>query len=163
MGRRLIRVTGFEEAIAAKIASSFRFSDPTLSNVALVAGRHVFVDELPECEDIFTTDPVFDADREPTLGIYTKPGPGIPPSVSSGSRLEFNVDILLRFGRTMGQTKDFLGDLFGWVLNKLPGAQVGKFVIRATVPISRPVPFARYGDDHTVASCTIRFLAVPLP
>jgi hypothetical protein len=163
MGHRLIRVSGFEEALAAKLAASFRFSAASLDSVALVAGRHIFVDELPECEDIFTTDPIFNPDREPTIGIYTRPAPGIEVGVSSGSRLELPVDILLRFGRSMGVTKDLLGDLFGWILGNLPGANIGKFIIRATVPVSRPVPFARYGDDHTAATCSIRFLAVPLP
>jgi len=162
MGSRIFRVTGFEEALADKLASSFRFSSPELSSLVLAGGRNIFVDELPEVEDISDSTAAFDPNAEPTIGIYTKPGPGQPPAASSGSRMEFNVDILLRFGRSMAKTKGYLGEVINWCLANLPGAAAGVFLIRAVVPVQRPVPFERFGDDHAVASSTLRFLVVPL-
>ena len=162
MGQRIVRSSGFEEGLAALIAASFRFSDDTLKLKPLEEGRHLFVDELPEVEDVETTSPEFQPDVEPTIGLYSRSGQGPLPTSSSGSRHEFQVDILLRFGRSMSSTKRLLGQLFDWLLKKAQGKAAGDFRIRAVLSVQRPVPFQRFGDDHAVASSSIRFLVVPI-
>ena len=80
-----VLLVGFEGALAQAIADRFRFSGPTLRNIALVPGRHLFVQDLPTSQVIAQNFAGFDVTVEPAIVLYT--AGGTPPS--SGGRHEF--------------------------------------------------------------------------
>lgn len=162
MGQRRIRLDGFEEALAGAIAAGFRFPDATLQNLALEAGRHLFVNDMPEVEAIAKTATDFDEKTEPQIGIYTTQQGGILPSVSSGARHEWNLRIIVRAGKVFERVKELLEHLVKFLI-ELKGKRATPFLVKHVQLTSRPQPFERKGDDRALASSTLKFLAVPLP
>lgn len=167
MGRN-VQLQGFEDAVAQAIADNFRFVGPFLEDVELVTGRHLFVQDMPEVEDIAETEAQavqpYDPDREPTISIYTTGGELIP-TISRGGRHEWALRFVLRLGVVPEDTKSRLEELTEFVESWFPGkiignATLGKHQVKAALITSRPSVFSRVNDEHAFATCTFRFLAV---
>lgn len=169
MGMKRLVLTGFEDALAGVIAAAteppaqFRFADPSLKDLVLEAGRHLFVNDLPEVTQLLQTYADFDVEAEPSVALYSQAPPGPDPSPSSGSRLEWLLRIVLRFGTVPEMAKQLLEELSRFVVESLKGARVGGFILKGATFNQRPTVFAREGDDHAFASTLVRFRAVARP
>jgi len=160
--RRVVLV-GFEEALAKYIAENFRFSGDTLQNVPLVEGRNIFVQDMPEVEELAQTFTDFSIATEPTLALYTDPGEGALPGVSGTPRHEWNLRFVLRLGTVPEETKMRLEELVAWMERNTQGRIMGRFQVKKFLYVSRPTVFERAGDDHAFVSSVLRFIVVPLP
>jgi hypothetical protein len=166
MGERRLRLTGFETELLGFIAAGFRFSDPSLRDLGLVLDRNLFAQFLPDAKDIAETAQEtdngfpFDPLKEPAVCLYRQPGAGIPPTSSSGSRLAFNILIVLRTPASLQEAADMLGELVVWLELHAPGASTLNYIVRGYQTLGMPVPFQRYADNKSAASSAVRFLAV---
>ena len=166
MGVRRLKLTGFETEILGLLAAGFRFSDPSLRDLGLVLDRNLFAQFLPDAKDIAETAQetdngfAFDPLKEPALCIYRQPGPGIPPTMSSGSRLSFNLLLVLRTPGSLQEAADMLGEVVVWLELNAPGAVTTSYIVRGYQTLGMPVPFQRYADNKSAASSAVRFLAV---
>ncbi len=165
MGIRRIRLQGFEPEILRMIAENFRFSDPSLKDYALVVDRNLFANMMPDPKDIAITasdsDNGFPYDpKEPAIAIYTQPGSGIAKTMSSGSRLAFNLLIVLRIAETLQDAVDKLRELIVWLEMNAAGMATEHYMIRDFTTLGNPVPYQRLNDGKSAASATLRFQAV---
>ncbi len=164
-----VKLGGFEDGIAAAVAAGFTFSIITFKGQPLSVGRHLFVQDMPEVEELGedfngkteARKPIFDATREPTIGIYTEAGVGVIPSSSHGGRHEIALRFVLRIGTVPETSKEHLEQLIEWVEESLPSRITG-YMIRARIIVSRPRVFAREGDQHAYCDAIVRFMMVPL-
>lgn len=167
---RRILLEGFEAALVDAIAAAtaaappeFRFSDPSFSNLVLQGGRHLFVNDLPEVEDLLQTSADFDEHSEPSIAVFTQTGTGPKPSASSGAVMETVLRIVLRFGTVPEIAKQFLEQLAKFIHEDLKGARMGGFILKNAEFMQRPSVFQRQADDHAFVSTTMRFWAVARP
>lgn len=169
MGIRRLRLSGFESELIAAIAAGFRFSDPSVANVALVPDRNIFANWLPDPADIALTASdadngvAFDPNREPAIAVYRQPGSGISPSSSSGGRLAFNTLLVIRAPRALQVAVDLLGELVVWLELNAVGLLMPHFQIKGYQTLGMPVPAELLQDEKTKASSTVRFLAIARP
>ncbi len=168
MSQRTIRLFGFEEGLAQMIVDKFRFSIEGFDDVVLEAGRHVFVQMMRTAEEIAASvasdqnAKPYDPQREPTIGIGVNTGPGVPPTSSSSSKQEWNIQIVLRQAGVPELAKELLEDLADFLLMKRGRVSTG-FQIKGTDMVSRPTILDVLKDDSVIASTVIKFKAVPLP
>lgn len=167
---RRISFEGFEVGFLTYIGANFRFSTEPLKNYAMEAGRHLFVQDMPEIEEIRQTVAgglPYEPKREPTISVYTNPGPGLVPSSSSGSRHEWTLRVVLRLGTVPEEAKARLEELIAYVEKKLKGKKINdarghRFIIKGVLVVIRPTVFAREGDNHAFCQSVVRFFAVPV-
>mgnify|MGYP001565997936 CR=1 FL=1 len=157
-----INLQGFEDALREKISASFKFSGIFLETLTLVSGRHLFVNDVPDDDELKQQYPDFDGDKEPIVGIYTTPTEGIRASTGSGSKHDWTLRLDLRLGAVAEVAKEKLEELFEWLLVEVPGVRMGSFIVRGVLSSTRPISFRREGDDGRHASATVRFLGVSL-
>lgn len=158
MSEPLIRVEGFEEALAAAIASLFKFTDAALSGITLVAGRHLFANRLPEAADVvaMTSLPAtFNPKVEPVIGIFGGDG-----SVN-GSKNVFVIEFQLRIPRESNHAGKLLGQLVDWLQAGMRGQEITGFTVKSARIQSLPSGFVRISDNTHIAKSRVRFLAVP--
>ena len=166
MGVRRLRQSGFETEVLEMIGAGFRFSDPGLRDYRLVLDRNLFANDMPAVEDIVVTASdadnglSFDPKKEPAIALYTQPGRGIQPTMSSGSRLAFNLLVVLRIPATLQEAVDSLRELVVWLENNAAGKAMEHYLIRNYETLGAPVPYQRLADGKSAASATLRFLAV---
>ncbi len=158
-----IALTGFDEALAGWLAEGFAFT--AVPGARLVDGRSLFVEDLPEEDDIARTAPSgYNPDKEPALCLYTEPGPGFEGAMLRGDvKHEETVRLVLRHGVTPLVVKRLLEEVVDYVLRNAGGAVMGRFVVKRTLLIFRPVVTAREGDDHVYAAATLRFKLIAHP
>jgi len=159
----------FEDDLAAEIEGStaadpprFRFTNPSLKDLIMKEGVHIFLNELPDPKDIDVDDPLLDdyvQGRDPSIGIFTEPGSGLIPSASVGGRGEWILRILLRAGTSHEDAKQLLEELTVFLERDLRGS-FGGFHVGNVVIESRPRIALRQEDDYSYAVATLRFLAV---
>lgn len=156
-------VRGFEDELLSEIASGFRFTSPGLTDTALVVGRNLYLQDMPEVEDIQETATGFREDREPVISVYTDATPGVRPSLRGqpSDKLDYTLRVFLRYGTVPEKAKELLEQLSRWLLT-LRG-KAGKYRVKGVFPLLRPTVFARTGDDHAYVSATFRFLVVSVP
>lgn len=162
MNDKRILLEGFEQSLVQGIADRFRFAGDGIYTGALVPGRHLFVQDLREREDIGDTAAGFDGATEPSIVLYTDGGPGIAPSASSGSRHEWNLRVVLRFGVVLERAKALLEQLVTF-LQGLRGVRLGRHIVKGIFITTRPGVFKRAGDDQAYCSSTLRILGVAIP
>ncbi len=166
MGFRRIKLAGFEPELLRAIATGFQFHAPPLGDLPLVLDRHLFANFMPSAEDIAETasesdnGKKFNPEVEPALAVYTQPGSGIDPTSSSGSRLAFNLLVVLRIPATLQEAVDRLRDLIVWLEMEGNRILTENYKIVGYQTIGLPVPYQRYSDNKAAASATVRFLAV---
>jgi hypothetical protein len=167
MADRQVLLIGFEGAVAEAIAARFRFSGPTLRNIPLVPGRHLFVQDLPSTKDIEATsaglNPPFDQAVEPAIVLYTATGPKAISSVSSGGRHEFPIEIVMRLPDANEDTKKLLEELVTFIEGDFAGLEAGGFLIKRALITAAPAVIGRQENDQVLVSSTMRFFAVPMP
>jgi hypothetical protein len=162
-----IELTGFEKALVEWLGQTFRFSNPSLKDIPLAAGRHFFVNYLPTADAIARTaaadsfPPI--GPKEPAIALYTSAGPGFRQSSSRGGKHDNAVQFVLRVSVSFEHAKELLEELFEHLVAHARGKRMGSFIVKATVPVQRPTAFQRQGDDRYFASSSIRFLYVSLP
>lgn len=161
--RTRILTEGFEEALSWWIHDNFKFGTPELKNTQVKRGRNLFVQDMPEVEDIQKTETDYDINREPTVSIYTDPIVGVVPSSGAGGRMEWNLRIILRFGVVPELAKGLLEQLYEEVLRKARTISVGRFIVKGANSSLRPTVFQRVGDQHAFVTCTIKFFVVVRP
>lgn len=152
-----VKLNGFESALADWIASNVQLNDQPIS-----VGRNLFVSDMPEVEDIQQTEPDFDSLKEPTIAVYTDPGLGVQPGPGRGSRMEWNVRLVLRFGVVPESAKVLLEELITDIIKRTPGVKSGAFMVKGVNIITRPTVFARQGDGHAYTTCALKFFVVTL-
>lgn len=162
MNDKRILLEGFEQALVQGIADRFRFQGDGIYTGALVPGRHLFVQDLTEREDIGDTAAGFDPETEPAIVVYTDGGAGITPSSSSGSRHEWNLRVVLRLGVVLERAKALLEQLVRFLEN-LRGVRLGRHVLKGVFITTRPGVFKRAGDDQAYCSSTLKILGVAIP
>jgi len=168
VSQRTIRLFGFEEGLAEMIIEKFRFSITGFDDLVLVGGRHVFVQMMRTAEEIAVSVAAevgakpYDPQREPTIGIGVNTGPGVPPTSSSSSKQEWNIQIVLRQVGVPELAKALLEDLGDFLLLKRGRLSTG-FQIKGTEMLSRPTILDVLKDNSVLASTVIKFRAVPLP
>lgn len=172
-----LKLGGFEDAIAAAIASGFVFDlpwvppepQPHFNGRPLVAGRNVFAQDMPETEELEVAYPgdendptviAYDDQGEPTISLYTEAGIGVQPTASQGGRHETGIRFVLRLGTIPETAKEYLEDLIEWIEGDMKSRVTG-YLIRSRVIEGRPRVFAREGDDHAYVDAVVRFLMVP--
>lgn len=172
-----LKLGGFEDAIAASIASTFVFDlpwvppepQPHWNKRPLIAGRNVFVQDMPETEELQEAYPADETDEtvigyddkgEPTISLYTEAGIGVRTTSSHGGMQEGGVRFVLRLGTIPETAKEYLEKLIEWIEGEMKSRVTG-YVIRSRVIESRPRVFAREGDDHAYVDAVVRFLMVP--
>lgn len=168
MAVRRLRLSGFEKELLGIVASNFRFAGDDLKDYALTLGRHLFASDIPAAEDIAITASdadnglAYDQHKEPAIAIYRQPGSGMPVTMSSGSRLEFNELLVLRAPKALDDAVDLLSELVVWLEMNAVGKLSTHFKIVGYRTLGMPVPFQRLNDDQSAASALVRFLAVAL-
>jgi hypothetical protein len=163
---RRITFAGFDEALVTEIGNVFRFSTALFpANRILVPGVHLFLEDLPEVDDIRATadsqNQVYD-EQDPVLAFFAEGVPGVAPSISSGARLEWLVRVVIRYGTVSYRARTLLEDLYAYLIRSFPGRKVGSFMIKNVIPSSMPVGVYYEGDKHAMASATLRFMGVAL-
>lgn len=181
MSTATTKLDGFEISLAKKIAadmqvqpSVFRWADADRSNVRLVFGRTIFVQDMLEEDQIesiaerFEAEPGeeaiptdYDPHKEPTVAIYTESNQGLRPSASRGGVHEWVLRFILRAQGAPETSKALLEELTAYVI-KIRGV-VGRHVIKGRELTQRPKAFARAADDHAYSDAVIRFVVVALP
>lgn len=159
MSEPLIRVEGFEEALAKAIAASFRFTDAGLAGTELVAGRHLFANRIPEAADVvklLSPGDSFDPKVEPVIGLFGGDG-----STVSGSKHSFVVEFQLRIPREANHAGKLLGQLVDWLPRGMRGEVIDGFVVKSARIQTLPSGFVRISDNTHFAKSRVRFLAVP--
>jgi hypothetical protein len=156
-----VRLHGFEEALATLLTQVFRYSG--LEDYPLVEGRNVWVQHIPEDEEILVTSPNFDPKKEPVLSIMTNPDQGLVPASGAGSRHQWDLRFLLRYGTVHEEAKAKLESLMNYLALSARGKRAGKFLIKGLFITTRPVPFSRGDDDHSTVQAVVRFMGVPVP
>jgi hypothetical protein len=168
MGVRRLRLAGFETELLGIIAAGFRFSDPSLRDLALVVDRNLFASDLPDADDIAVTASAddngmpFDPLKEPAIAIYREPGRGIESTSSSASRMGFNLRVVLRVPKSLQSAVQMLDELVVWFELNVVGKTTEHFKVSAYETLGMPVPYRRLADDKSAASATVRFQAVAL-
>ena len=163
MGSPAVLLVGFEGAVAQAIASRFRFSGPTLSNLALVPGRHLFVQDMPSSQLIAQNYAGYDVTVEPVIVLYTAPGPKAIPSSSTGGRHEFLIELVIRLPKSNEDTKKLLEELVTFIERDFSNLVAGDFQIKRAEIRSAPGPIGRLENDQVLVSSTLKFFAVPMP
>lgn len=166
MGERRVILDGFEGSLVSEIAASFHFDGAEFDGYVLAPGRHLFVSDMPSAEGIAKTagsTPPYDPVKEPTISFYNEGGASVGPSASWGSRHEWNLRVVIRFGTVFEKAKALLEALVAWLEREMKGRRVGRHQVKGVVIVNRPSPFQRTGDAQAYCSATLRFLAVPLP
>ncbi len=165
IGRR-VELRGLEESLRDKIASVFRFEGQHLKNVALVAGVHLFVQELPSSEAAAQSAKAksipFDPATDPMIGIFTSPSQGVEITTGSGSKQDWTLRFIVRINDTPERAKELCEELINFVLGTALKGKVGNFIAKAILPATRPVSFRREGDDGRLAQAIVRVLGVSL-
>lgn len=161
MGQRIVRLQGFEEGLVEVIAAGFTFDAEGVSSAALVPGRNLFVDDMPEREQIAKSWSDFDGAAEPVVSIYNPGGASVAPSLGSGSRHEWSLRIVVRFGTVFELAKQCLEQLIEWIERSLRGRAVAAHYVKGVFIVNRPSPFQRTGDAQAYCTATVRILAVP--
>lgn len=166
-----LELQGFEDALVERIAAAsqtdppeFRFGAVSIRWIPLVPGRHLFVQDMPEVEDIAETieedTPYpYRPNVEPTIGIFTQTGIGVEPSASYGGRLEWTLRIALRMGTVNEDCKSALEELVEFVSRKAKG-RLGAFLVKGIQITQRPQVFRITETDQVFAEAQLRFLAV---
>lgn len=157
----MVRTACFDEELAAAIADRFRFDRTLLGfDLALRPGQHVFVDKMPEVDEIArSADSAYD-DRHPTLSFYVESGPGVETTVSYGGKQQHIVRVLLRWGTNGAKARRLLCGFYDWAVRSLQGFATENFVVRGVITVQEPVGVYYEGDDHAFASCAFRLLVV---
>lgn len=155
-------VRGFEDELLSLIASGFRFTTEPMKHVPLQVGRHLFLQDMPEVEDLLETAPDFRESEEAVVAVYTDTSPGVTQSLRGqrSDKLDYSLRVFLRFGTVPEKAKELLEQLSRFLLT-LRGRS-GKYLLKGVFPLNRPTVFARTGDDHAYVSATFRFLVVTL-
>lgn len=161
MGERTVILQGFEEGLAGEIAARFTFTATPPTNAPLGLGRNLFVDFMPERDDIKKTSPEFNPEKEAVVAIYNAGGASVGATVSSGSRHEWNLRIAIRFGTVFEAAKELLEQLVAWLERSLRGRPIGRHYVKGVFITARPSPFQRTGDAQAYCTATVRILAVP--
>jgi hypothetical protein len=170
MSYRRLALDTFEDGVADYLAANFRFPDALVgSGLILEVSRHIFVEDMPTVDELREdaeriaeeegTGTAYD-ENQPTIGIYNESDPNIRATISSDSKLEFLTRFVIRFGTTPASANDLLRILYLYIVENFAGKVVGKYRIKRALPSSGPVAVEYAGDDHTFASCMIRFQAV---
>lgn len=150
-----VTLSGFELALVDWISSNVLCSCGSPA-----PGRNLFVSDMPESEDLAHDFPDFDNNKEVTLAVYTDPGLGVQPGPGRGSRMEWNVRLVLRFGIVPENAKRELEEVISQILKKSPGQKMGGFIAKGVNINSRPTVFARQGDGHAYTTCALKFFVV---
>jgi hypothetical protein len=161
MNDQVIILSGIPLAIGAVIAERFRFSLAGVTEEALVPGRNLFANDMPERDGIKKTSPAFDPTKEPVITFYSVGGVPLRPSLSRGSKHDFNVRAVLRYGTVFDAALEPLEQLLAWMVDDFRGRRIGKHRVRGVVISSAPSPFQRANDQQAYCSATLKFLAVP--
>lgn len=166
MSDRVIRLYGFEEGLAARIAASFHFADPGYDDVIIQGGRNLFCSTMPTVEEIAQmmqaqSAKPFDPTREPIISIGANIGIGVQPTVSSSRRQEWNTHVMLRIARAPEIAKGLLEDLFDYLI-LVRGRLSTKFQVKNAVALSRPTIVDVLANDLAMVSAVVKFFAVPL-
>ena len=163
---RRIELRGLEDALRDKIASTFRFEGDHLKNVALVAGVHLYVQEIPSAEAADQSATAKSIPFEPAtdtmIGIFTAPSQGLEITTGSGSKQDWTLRFIVRINDTPARAKDLCEELMNFVLGTALKGKVGNFIAKAIFPGTRPVSFRREGDDGRLAQSIVRVLGVSL-
>jgi len=171
--QRRIVLDGFEEALVDAIAG-FAFEDEYLKNHPLRNDVHLYVNDMPEVEEvasaaaaILVPDPPsepkpleYDPDKEPTVSVYTEAN---EPIRARGSRHEWQIRFALRLGTVFEDAKQRLEQLLVKRVLALRGRRAGAFFVNGLTILQRPTVFQRAGDLHAFATCVVRFFVVPRP
>ena len=163
MADRTVLLVGFEGAVAQAIADRFKFSGPTLRNIALVPGRHIFVQDMPSSQQIAQSYSGFDVTVEPAIVLYTATGPKTISTSSSGGRHEFPIEIVMRLPAANEATKALLEELVTFLVKQFAGIVAGAFLLKATELLSAPAVIGRQENEQVLVSSRLRFFAVPMP
>lgn len=160
-----VSLDGFEDALAAWLASAFRFEGPYLSNVKLKVGRHVFV-QVMDAVDTLVADAKalgedYDPEKEPTISIFTIPSPGVAPAMSKGGRHEWQLRIAMRLGVVMEECKARMEELVEFLKGNIRGAHVDRYAVKGFILTSRPTPFQLDDSDQAYCEVQARLMAVP--
>lgn len=155
MTHERVKLDGFESALAGWISSNILLNGQPLS-----VGRNLFVSDMPEVEDIQLTESAFDQLKEPTIAVYTDPGLGVQPGPGRGSRMEWNVRLVLRFGVVPESAKVLLEELIAAIIKRASGAKMDPFISKGVNILTRPTVFARQGDGHAYTTCALKFFVV---
>jgi hypothetical protein len=157
------KLKGLEDGLATYIAANFAYSSPNNQTLVFGAGGNVFVQDLPEIEEVKLGKPGFNIDLEPSTAIFTEGGVGLLPSSSRGRKYEVNVRFVVRLGVVMERAKDLVGELTAFLLEESRGARLGSsppYIVKGAILIQAPDVFQRVGDGHAFASSVVRFLLV---
>ena len=158
-----INLTGFEEALQAFIVENFTFlSDDFLKDKPLVPGRNIFVNDVPDDDEVKQTSPDFDPNREPIIGLFITATPGVRASSGTGSKLDWGVRTELGYGTVTQGALNLLSELHEFLFTKATGARMGDFIVRGIESIAKPLPFRREGDDRRLASSNLRMSGISL-
>jgi len=150
-----VKLDGFEIALADWISSNLicHCGSPAM-------GRNLFVSDMPEVEDIKASHSDFDQIEESVFAVYTDPGLGVQPGPGRGSRMEWTIRLVCRFGIVPEEAKKELEEVVTQILKKSPGTKMGGFISKGVNIVARPTVFARQGDGHAYATCALRFFVV---
>jgi len=161
MGVRRIKTEGFVTDLMTYISENFEFSQSILGRpLKLEFGRHLYDEEMPEVGEIGQTSTLEYDEDEPVMAAYVEPVGGVMPTVSSGSRIEWNVRFLLRRGVVPANVLALLSQFYVWALQSLPGTLANKYLIKTCVSVSPPSALFLADDSHAYASTTLRMLVV---
>jgi len=162
VSQRVIRLFGFEEGLVDRISERFRFADPGYQDLGMIPGRHLFVGALADVHDLSKELEGYNKDHEPVIALGSNVGPGVPPTSSSSSKQEWNIQAVIRFGKAPEVVKALLEDLSDFLLLQRGRISTG-FQIKGSVMVARPTIIDVDKEDQVLASTVIRFFAVPLP
>ncbi len=160
-----ISLDGFEDAVIAYLAKSFRFSGPYLSNVPLKVGRHLFVQVMDPVDTLVAEAKVlnepYDPEKEPTISVFTLVNAGIQPTSSRGGRHEWILRIVMRFGVVLEECKARLEELIEFMKMNTRGAYIDRYAVKGIVLTSRPSVFQIEDSDQAYCEVHLRLFAVP--
>jgi len=160
-----IQLDGFEDAIIACIAANFRFEGPYLSNVPLKVGRHLFVQDLRNTDELIADAKAagedFDPEKEPIMAVYTEPIQGLAPSSSRGGRHEWTLRVIMRLGVVMEECKARLEELTEWLNKDFRGMYVDRYAVKACNIQVRPAAFQIEDSEQAYCEVQLHLFAVP--
>lgn len=160
-----IRLVGFEDGLAERIASDFRFrSDDYLKDVTLKIKRHLFSGWMPEISAI-TADLVagerFDPTREPVMAIYGDANSGPVQGMSYNGKHVLQGEIVLRLPKENRTLSALLAELLEWMSDELPNSSIGAYRVISVRAPKTPGGFVRLADGMMFASGKLNFLSAP--
>jgi hypothetical protein len=162
-----VSLDGFEDALIAYLASAFRFSGEFLQNVPLIVGRHLFVQDAPEVDqlkrDADAAGQEFDVAREPTISVFTQPNDALTPSISRGGRHEWQLRIVIRLGVVLEECKARAEELIKFLTISSRGARMDRYVVKAVNLTARPTAFQTAAGEQAYCEMELKFFAVPRP